>query len=78
MLRKYDLIRFKIKYNFQINNKNIKIMGDASESVNLIGKEISSMNNFKGSVRSLFFEFLYVMLKDDEMSKIINELLVLL
>lgn len=52
-------------------------MGDNAESVNLLGKEFSSINKFAGSMRSLIFEFLYVILKDDEMSKIINSVLVL-
>ena len=53
-------------------------MNDNTESVNLLGKEFNSMNKFAGNMRNLFFEFLYIILKQDEMSKILNAILILM
>ena len=49
-----------------------------NESANLLGKdELSSISRFTGSLRTLLFESIYNILKDDEASILINAFLTL-
>ncbi|EAS00830.2 PAS domain S-box protein (macronuclear) [Tetrahymena thermophila SB210] len=48
-------------------------MGDQAESVNLLGKEqMSSLNQFTVNMKTIFYEYLYTILRNDDQSILIN------
>lgn len=47
-------------------------MAEDNESENIIDKEINSFNKFAGSFKGLSYEFLYLVLKDDDISPFLS------